>query len=64
MRYVLRSWESWEHFAEDAAGIGTDLLIYSLVIPVVPFQLEKLGYSGVSNLTGWLLFAFVSRVRC
>ncbi|KAK0200797.1 MFS general substrate transporter [Desarmillaria ectypa] len=39
-------------------GIATDLLIYSMVIPVVPFQLEKLGYKDVASLTGWLLFAY------
>ncbi|TDL24263.1 MFS general substrate transporter [Rickenella mellea] len=39
-------------------GIATDLLVYSIIIPVVPFQLEKLGYSNVSGRTGWLLFAY------
>ncbi|KAK0200813.1 major facilitator superfamily domain-containing protein [Desarmillaria ectypa] len=39
-------------------GIATDLLVYSMVIPVVPFQLEKLGYKDVASLTGWLLFAY------
>lgn len=38
----------------------TDLTAYSIIIPVVPFQLEKLGYSSVSTLTAWLLFAYVS----
>jgi hypothetical protein len=28
-------------------------------VPVVPFRLQSLGYTGVSNLVGWLLFAFV-----
>jgi hypothetical protein len=36
-----------------------DLLVYSLIIPVIPFQLQALGYSGVPALVGWLLFAFV-----
>jgi hypothetical protein len=44
------------------SGIGTDLLVYSMITPVAPFQLQKLGYNGISNLVGWLLFAFVSRV--
>ncbi|KAJ6549694.1 major facilitator superfamily domain-containing protein [Mycena capillaripes] len=39
-------------------GIATDLLVYSIIIPVIPFQLERLGYHGVSALTGWLLFAY------
>lgn len=40
-------------------GITTDLLIYSIIIPVVPFQLERLKYHSVSALTGWLLCAYV-----
>ncbi|KAG0697793.1 major facilitator superfamily domain-containing protein [Suillus ampliporus] len=39
-------------------GITTDLLVYSIIIPVLPFQLEHLGYHQVSSLTGWLLFAY------
>nr|GAT57538.1 predicted protein [Mycena chlorophos] len=39
-------------------SIATDLLVYSIVLPVVPFRLETLGYTSVSALTGWLLFAF------
>ncbi|KAJ7022040.1 MFS general substrate transporter [Mycena alexandri] len=39
-------------------GVATDLLVYSIIIPVMPFQLERLGYHSVSALTGWLLFAF------
>ncbi|KAL5495566.1 hypothetical protein ACEPAI_1029 [Sanghuangporus weigelae] len=39
-------------------GLLTDLMVYSVIIPVVPFQLEKLGYGSPSALTGWLLFAY------
>ncbi|KAL0950624.1 hypothetical protein HGRIS_007416 [Hohenbuehelia grisea] len=39
-------------------GVATDLLVYSLVIPVLPFRLQQLGYTGVSGLVGWLLFAY------
>ncbi|KAH6917121.1 major facilitator superfamily domain-containing protein [Coprinopsis sp. MPI-PUGE-AT-0042] len=39
-------------------GIAIDLLVYSIIIPVIPFQLEALGYSNVSSRTGWLLFAY------
>jgi len=42
-----------------ALGVTTDLLVYSLIVPIIPFQLEHLGYSGVSGLVGWLLFAYV-----
>jgi DHA1 family solute carrier family 18 vesicular amine transporter 1/2 len=37
----------------------SDISAYSIIIPVLPFRLEALGYSGVSSLVGWLLFAFV-----
>jgi DHA1 family solute carrier family 18 vesicular amine transporter 1/2 len=43
-------------------GITTDLLVYSIIIPVLPFQLERLSYHQVSALTGWLLFAYVRPV--
>ena len=43
-------------------GVTTDLLVYSLIVPIIPFQLEDLGYTGVSGLVGWLLFAYVSSV--
>ncbi|KAJ7275547.1 major facilitator superfamily domain-containing protein [Mycena haematopus] len=39
-------------------GIATDLLVYTIIIPVMPFHLESLGYHSVSALTGWLLFAY------
>ncbi|KAI0047648.1 MFS general substrate transporter [Auriscalpium vulgare] len=39
-------------------GITTDLIIYSVVIPVLPFHLQGLGYSGVSALVGYMLFAY------
>ncbi|KAI0318746.1 major facilitator superfamily domain-containing protein [Amylostereum chailletii] len=39
-------------------GITTDLVVYSILIPVLPFHLEDLGYSGVSALVGYLLFAY------
>ncbi|KAG6814450.1 hypothetical protein H0H92_007454 [Tricholoma furcatifolium] len=39
-------------------GITTDLLVYTIIVPVMPFHLEQLGYNDVSALTGWLLFAF------
>ncbi|KAJ8468454.1 hypothetical protein ONZ45_g17237 [Pleurotus djamor] len=41
-----------------ALGIATDLLVYSIVIPVLPFHLTELGYDGVSALVGWLLFGY------
>ena len=40
-------------------GILTDLLVYSLIIPVIPYQLEALGYDGIGAKVSWLLVAFV-----
>jgi len=42
-----------------SAGVTTDFLIYSIIIPVMPFHLQALGYSEVSSLVGYLLFAYV-----
>ncbi|KAI0033742.1 major facilitator superfamily domain-containing protein [Vararia minispora EC-137] len=39
-------------------GITTDIIVYSILIPVLPFQLQKLGYTGISALVGYLLFAY------
>ncbi|GJE87860.1 MFS general substrate transporter [Phanerochaete sordida] len=53
-------WRSsvWYVTAIVGLGVMTDLLVYTIVIPVLPFQLERLGYSNVSGLVGWLLFAY------
>jgi MFS family permease len=40
-------------------GVTNDLLVYSIIIPVIPFHLEDLGYHDISSLVGWLLFAYV-----
>ncbi|KAJ7124834.1 MFS general substrate transporter [Mycena crocata] len=48
----------WFTTAIVGLGVATDLLVYSIIIPVMPFQLEHLGYHSVSALTGWLLFAY------
>ena len=40
-------------------GILTDLLVYSLIIPVIPYQLEALGYDAIGSKVSWLLVAFV-----
>ncbi|KXN87562.1 hypothetical protein AN958_08496 [Leucoagaricus sp. SymC.cos] len=39
-------------------GVAVDIVVYSIIVPVVPFQLEHLGYTGISALSGWLLFAY------
>ncbi|PPR01797.1 hypothetical protein CVT24_001693 [Panaeolus cyanescens] len=54
------SWRASSWFITFVVGLGiaVDLLVYSIIIPVMPFQLEKLGYSDVSALTSWILFAY------
>ncbi|KAG1749671.1 major facilitator superfamily domain-containing protein [Suillus paluster] len=53
-------WRSSVWFITTIVGFGitTDLLVYSVIIPVLPFQLERLGDHKVSSLTGWLLCAY------
>ncbi|KAI6005059.1 MFS general substrate transporter [Pisolithus orientalis] len=53
-------WRSsvWFVTAVVSLGITTDLLVYSIIIPVIPFQLQRLQYKSVSALTGWLLCAY------
>ncbi|KAM5534344.1 hypothetical protein V8D89_011937 [Ganoderma adspersum] len=53
-------WRSSIWFITLAVGIGisTDTLVYSMIVPVIPFRLQDLGYSDVSSLVGWLLFAY------
>ncbi|EIW71600.1 hypothetical protein TREMEDRAFT_67860 [Tremella mesenterica DSM 1558] len=41
-----------------AVGITTDLLAYTIVVPIVPYRLQELHYNNVSTLTSWLLFAY------
>ena len=41
------------------SGITADYLIYTIIIPIMPFHLEALGYSEISALVGYLLFAYV-----
>ncbi|KAF8167837.1 MFS general substrate transporter [Crassisporium funariophilum] len=57
MGLIWRS-SSWTVTFVIGLGIAVDLLVYSIIIPVMPFHLERLGYSNVSALTGWLLFAY------
>ena len=46
-------------YAPFGLGVATDLLVYSIPIPFIPFQLQKLHYENVSSRVGWLLFAYV-----
>ncbi|XP_006454567.1 hypothetical protein AGABI2DRAFT_214792, partial [Agaricus bisporus var. bisporus H97] len=55
-------WRSSYWFTTYVVGLGVavDVIVYSIIIPVIPFQLEHLGYTGISALSGWLLFAYVN----
>lgn len=37
----------------------SDTIVYSIIIPIMPFRLEKMGYHHISSRLGWLLFAYV-----
>lgn len=43
-------------------GLLVDLMVYTIIIPVLPFRLQDLHYTGISGLTGWLLFAYVCEI--
>ncbi|GAA5827163.1 hypothetical protein JCM3770_000341 [Rhodotorula araucariae] len=55
LRYRCSTW-----FIAFAVGWGVlvDLSSYSLVVPVVPFRLEALGYDNIGGKTGWLVAAY------
>ncbi|EJF58463.1 MFS general substrate transporter [Dichomitus squalens LYAD-421 SS1] len=57
-------WRSSMWFITLAVGIGvtTDILVYSMIVPVLPFRLQDLGYADVSGLVGWLLFAYSAAI--
>ncbi|WVR08154.1 hypothetical protein IAU60_005200 [Kwoniella sp. DSM 27419] len=39
-------------------GVIVDYLAYAIVVPVLPYRLQELGYTNVSGLVSWLLFAY------
>ncbi|CDO70927.1 hypothetical protein BN946_scf184829.g35 [Trametes cinnabarina] len=63
-RPIGLEWRSSVWFITLVIGIAitTDLLIYSIIVPIIPFRLQSLGYDGVSGLAGWLLFAYSASV--
>jgi len=34
------------------------LLVYSLIIPVIPYQLKSLGYDDIGSKISWLLVVY------
>ncbi|GAA6063016.1 hypothetical protein JCM10212_001795 [Sporobolomyces blumeae] len=41
-------------------GVLVDLSSYSLVVPVIPFRLEALGYDEIGSKTGWLVASYAA----
>ncbi|KAF9646088.1 MFS general substrate transporter [Thelephora ganbajun] len=39
-------------------GLMSDTLVYSIIIPIIPFRLQGLRYHHISSRLGWLLFAY------
>ncbi|TYJ56247.1 hypothetical protein B9479_003092 [Cryptococcus floricola] len=66
-----RPWgEKWRHSSWFITvvvtyGISVDMIACSIIVPVLPYRLQDLGYSDVSSLTAWLLLAYsVGMVVC
>ncbi|WVR08153.1 hypothetical protein IAU60_005199 [Kwoniella sp. DSM 27419] len=49
---------SWFITSVVTLGVTTDILTYTIVVPVLPYRLQALGYDNISALTSWLLFAY------
>jgi len=41
-------------------GLLTDICLYPLYTPAIPFRLEELGYGAISSKTGWLSSAYAA----
>ncbi|KAK4052951.1 hypothetical protein OIO90_004075 [Microbotryomycetes sp. JL221] len=39
-------------------GLVVDTAGYGLVVPVIPYRLQELGYDSISSRTGWLVAAY------
>ncbi|WWC92718.1 uncharacterized protein L201_007677 [Kwoniella dendrophila CBS 6074] len=49
---------SWFITTVVTLGVTTDILTYTIVVPVLPYRLQVLNYHNISALTSWLLFAY------
>nr|XP_019009454.1 uncharacterized protein I206_06103 [Kwoniella pini CBS 10737]OCF48235.1 hypothetical protein I206_06103 [Kwoniella pini CBS 10737] len=49
---------SWFITTVVTLGVTTDILTYTIVVPVLPYRLQALNYTNISALTSWLLFAY------
>lgn len=41
-----------------AFGVATDIMTYSIIVPVAPYRLQSLGYDNVAALNSYLLVAY------
>lgn len=41
-----------------AFGVATDIMTYSIIVPVAPYRLQDLGYANVAALNSYLLVAY------
>ncbi|GAA5908941.1 hypothetical protein JCM6882_004950 [Rhodosporidiobolus microsporus] len=57
---VLLRFRSSTAFIALAAGFGVlvDLSSYAIIVPVIPFRLQELGYDDIGGKTGWLVAAY------
>ncbi|WWD20223.1 hypothetical protein CI109_104699 [Kwoniella shandongensis] len=53
-------WRSSSWFITSVVTLGatTDILTYTIVVPVLPYRLQAMNYTNISSLTSWLLFAY------
>ncbi|WRT69613.1 uncharacterized protein IL334_006602 [Kwoniella shivajii] len=49
---------SWFITTVVTLGVTTDIITYTIVVPVLPYRLQALNYTNISALTSWLLFAY------
>ena len=41
-------------------SLMTDIALYGLIVPVVPYRLREMGYEDVASRTGWLIAAYAA----
>ncbi|ORX37801.1 major facilitator superfamily domain-containing protein [Kockovaella imperatae] len=55
--YKWRS-SAWYITAVVGVGVCSDALTYQIIVPVLPYRLQSLGYTNVSEKVSWLAFAY------
>ena len=59
---ILLKYRSSVYYIAAVTGVGlfTDVCLYPLYTPAIPFRLRDLGYTNISSLTGWLAAAYAA----